>query len=140
MALPANRKPTRSQIGTAASGAGGGTLLLLLVNAIPDSNPSKKWLLLLVPSVTIVIAYTARHAITFYNDFQKNRHIKKAKTTISSYLTNDQTSDTHKQTLRNKLEIIENIDVDNTIKRIEHFSYDNEEITKSKFTNNLTST
>ncbi|MCW3467520.1 hypothetical protein [Chitinophaga nivalis] len=57
---------------------GGGTLLVLLAKNLPDSYAVKSWLVIAAPSITIAFAFIWRYIEWKFENYSKNKQIRKA--------------------------------------------------------------
>ncbi len=112
--------------GASAAGVGGGTLLVLYANSLPDSSHIKFWLVLAAPSVSVflgVIWLWLRVEIANYVQGLKVRSIARAaKATLQEALANPSTSEEHKSRIRSRLEEVEMLLSDHQMKRIRAIS------------------
>jgi hypothetical protein len=119
---------TTSKLQSGAAGAGGGTLLVLLANNLPQGHPWKSWLLLIAPSASVAIAvlaaWTRRYLETLLNRRELKSLILQSKETLRAALNNDQTSPEHKAELRKHLEELESLLVERDLERIKALSLD----------------
>lgn len=95
----------------AVGAAGGGTLLVLVANQLPENSKLKPWLLLIAPSMTltfgIVWFWLQAIVVDMLHDWQLRRAFQRAKSTLEDALKNPATSDTHKDHIRREIEGLE---------------------------------
>jgi len=109
-----------------ASGAGGGTLLILLANNLPDNDVLKTWLVLIAPTTSVVISsfwiWSKSRVEKYYLKKNIRSNFLNAKDTIQEALNNPFTSEDHKKQLRKEIEKLErlavHIDLDEFISSI----------------------
>jgi hypothetical protein len=109
-------------VGSTAAGAGGGTLMVLVANSLPEHSPWKPWVMYAAPTVAVTLRAFSRWSviqiIATGKQFLLERRITKARTTVEKGLHTEETSLEHKSSLRKNLEEIEKIEVDNAMDRI----------------------
>ncbi len=89
-------------------GAGGGTLLVLLANNIPDDNPWKSWLVIIAPTASVVLAagmsWVRRQIEEALQRRAKTALINRARKTLQDGITDPNTSEETRAQLRADLE------------------------------------
>jgi len=100
-----------SKVGAGALGAGGGTLLVVLANSLPENLWWKRWAVLIAPSFAVglsALAVWSRQVIEeYFSNWKKELLFSRAKGTIENLLNNPLTSAAHKNELREQLEQLE---------------------------------
>lgn len=102
--------------GAGAAGAGGGTILILVAQNLPESHPWKSWLVTTAPAVTVGVSAmwlwirSRVNAHLSRKDRAKRFHELRSK--ILSMIANPETSDAHRDALRRLLEKIEIAEVE----------------------------
>jgi hypothetical protein len=118
---PENGRKSRLGVGTAA--AGGGTLLVLLAQNLPESSAWKSWSLIAAPTVSIVLGafftWIAAQVKQSWNDARFASAVRAAKARVQVGLANQSTSAAHKEVLREQLEGLERMDIDNQMGRVQ---------------------
>ncbi len=116
------QKSGGSRLPAGAAGAGGGTLLVLLANNLPPTNPWKSWLALIAPSVSVAVTALAALLKRYFETRLARRElislISEAKQTLTAALANPQTSEEHKTQLRKELEKLELLSVQADLEKI----------------------
>jgi hypothetical protein len=117
------RAKLKSSAPTGLAGAGGGTLLVLLANNLPQNSPWKPWLVLIAPSVSVGIAVLFSWARRFIDrklaDRELERLVRRSRETLETALRNPETSPEHKAEMRKALEGLEKLLVQRNIKQID---------------------
>lgn len=102
-----------------AVGIGGGTLLVLLANNLPDNYIYKSWFMIIAPTCSIFISTSLTWLKNQIQNTIKKRNIEKSfleiKKRITEALNNPLTSEEHKKELKMELEAIEKLQIE-TIK------------------------
>lgn len=90
------------------AGIGSGTLLAVLANNLPDSNPWKSWLLILAPSATAAVIHTwAWGAAVLDRSLARRQVVQSLRQAESLYriaLNDPSTSEQHKADVRREYE------------------------------------
>ncbi|SRR5258708_25217267 len=119
---PRKKFSAGAKTGAGAAGAGSGTLIVLLANNLPNTDPRKSWLILLAPSVSIGISVVYAWIRTGIEEYFEERKIKKfveqAKATLREALENKNTSEEHRSKLRGQLEELELLLVKSSIEKV----------------------
>lgn len=121
---------TQQPNSTSASiaGAGGGTLLVLLANNLPDTYPLKSWLVILAPSVSIVLSLFWKYISRKSNAYFKVKKIERSKKLllqkIENALQNGIISEKEAITLRKKMREIELQSIDNLANKIKSIDFE----------------
>ena len=118
------KSSARAAFQASAAGVGAGTLLGFLANNLPANNPWKPWLVFLAPSVSFVVAWSARNIQWWFADRQLRFAISRAKSTIEAALNNPQTSAEHKDQVRKELESLELLSVRAELVRVKSLMRD----------------
>lgn len=102
-----------TRTGAGATGASAGTLLVLLVRNLPESNPWKSWALILAPSLAVGLSWTViwlRHIIEQYiNKRNRATMFDSINERIREALQNPLTSEEHKRAMLKELEEVERL-------------------------------
>ena len=114
------RKTSSLEAGIA--GAGGGTLLLLLANNLPDNNPYKSWLIIIAPSLTVGLTIFWKWFSERFDKYLKKRKINELKsrlrTDIENALQNPNIPPDEKLTMQRKLASFEQQNIDSLAKAV----------------------
>lgn len=101
----------RRRLSAGVVGAGGGTLLLAVVEAMPDTSEYKKILTLLTPSLSVALGSLTYIGWQQLQAWWLARELAEAQNTIYNVaragLNDTHASDSHKTALRNKIEEFE---------------------------------
>lgn len=87
------------------AGAGGGTLLVLIANTLPD--PWNKILASLAPTFSIALAWVLVFLYQYVESKRIDLWVARATRTLEKALANPHTGEEHKEFLRHKLEELE---------------------------------
>jgi len=121
----------QKKAGAGLAGAGGGTLLLTLVNSLDDTNSAKQWLLLSVPTVSVVGSYVFlfafRQTKTWWTRRKLNSEQRDFEKVATIRLNDPNTSNEHKIEIRKKLEEFQKIDIDNRVKKVKALAEENDQ-------------
>lgn len=106
-------------MGAGVAGAGGGTFILIAIEALPDSSPVKYPLTIAVPTLSVVFSGWA----LFCMKAVKKRLIERKLTTAgknfcslaNQRLADANTSEPHKQEIRRKLEEFQRGEIENQL-------------------------
>ena len=121
---------TQQPTSTSASiaGAGGGTLLVLLANNLPDTYPLKSWLVILAPSVSIVLSlfwkYISRKSNAYFKVKKVERSKKLLLQKIENALQNGIISEKEAIMLKKKMREIELQSIDNLANKIKSIDFE----------------
>lgn len=117
-----NKKKFPSKVGATATGAGSGTLLVIIAESLPETNPLKSWLVIVAPTLSVTLSalwYWAQIEIANYLQEKKiYTLVQKTKKTLLVALNNSDTSNEHREAIRRKLEELELIVSDQQMKKI----------------------
>lgn len=109
-----------------AAGAGGGTLLVLLANNLPNNNVWKPWLVIIAPTATVAFTMLFSWLRGSMDRFLKKRQlksqIKQTRQTLELAFQNPNTSARHRLLLRAELERLEMLLVRTDLTKIEALS------------------
>ncbi|NTW87613.1 MAG: hypothetical protein HGB26_00465 [Desulfobulbaceae bacterium] len=115
-----------SKVGATAAGAGGGTLLVVLSSHLPEGNPFKQWLVMVAPTLSVTLTtlwYWAQVEIANYIQDKKVEALAlKTKQSLIDALNNSNTSESHRNSLRSKLEELEIIISERQMKKLRSLS------------------
>jgi hypothetical protein len=116
-------KQSESKAGAGFAGAGSGTFLVLLADSFPDSNPFKVWLKVAAPSASVVLSilwlWCQVEVANYMRDRKLRSVIRKTKTILEDALNNPQTSEGHRNEIREKLQQLELTVADRELARIQ---------------------
>jgi len=121
---------TQQPTSTSASiaGAGGGTLLVLLANNLPDTYPLKSWLVIIAPSVSIVLSlfwkYISRKSNAYFKVKKVERSKKLLLQKIENALQNGIISEKEAIMLKKKMREIELQSIDNLANKIKSIDFE----------------
>lgn len=121
---------TQQPTSTSASiaGAGGGTLLVLLANNLPDTYPLKSWLVIVAPSVSIVLSlfwkYISRKSNAYFKVKKVERSKKLLLQKIENALQNGIISEKEAIMLKKKMREIELQSIDNLANKIKSIDFE----------------
>jgi hypothetical protein len=100
-----------SKTNAGLAGAGGGTLLVLLADSLPESSTLKDALILASPSISVfVTSMWLWVQIRLFNYMQEKKLdvlVRQTKIMLKETLENSDTSDAHRETIRELLEELE---------------------------------
>lgn len=111
------------------TGAGSGTVLVLLANNLPETSALKSWLVILAPSVSILmgsIYHWVKSKVSEHfaqKDF--TAAIESARETLNRALNNSTTTEAHKEVLREQLEKLEKIEADVKMNKVKILAENN---------------
>lgn len=121
---------TQQPTSTSASiaGAGGGTLLVLLANNLPDTYPFKSWLVIIAPSVSIVLSVFWKFISRKSNAYFKVKKVERSKKLllqkIENALQNGIISEEEAIMLKKKMREIELQSIDNLANKIKSIDFE----------------
>jgi len=121
---------TQQPNSTSASiaGAGGGTLLVLLANNLPESYALKSWLVIIAPSVSIVLSmfwkYISRKSNAYFKVKKVERSKKLLQKKIETALQNGIISAEEAAMLKRKMAEIELQSIDNLANKIKSIDFE----------------
>ena len=121
---------TQQPTSTSASiaGAGGGTLLVLLANNLPDTYALKSWLVIIAPSVSIVLSlfwkYISRKSNAYFKVKKVERSKKLLLQKIENALQNGIISEKEAAMLKKKMREIELQSIDNLANKIKSIDFE----------------
>jgi hypothetical protein len=130
VANPSTPPLTQQPNTTSASiaGAGGGTLLVLLANNLPDSYPLKSWLVIIAPSVSIILSLFWKYLSKKTNAYFKVKKVEKSKKLlqkkIEAALQNGLISAEEAAVLKRKMAEIELQSIDNLANKIKSIDFE----------------
>lgn len=106
----------------AFAGVGGGTLVVLLQKALPDTSPWKPWILFAAPTVAETIGGLSSWAIGRLRAYVRARtlafELAQARKAIEKGLQTTGTSPRHKAEIRKSREELQRIEIDNNMNRV----------------------
>ncbi len=109
---------------TAASvaGAGAGTLLMAIFTSLSDETQSKKWLILSVPTLTVIISQAAlfvgEQIKSWWNQKQISKEKQQLGRIIEEQLSDPNTSEEHKAEVRKAGEELKKIELQNQMQKV----------------------
>ena len=104
--------PTRSsKVAAGAAGISGGSLLVVLAQNLPESNPCKKWLILCAPAATTGMSALWLWICQLMQTQKHRKVIQEAQETLHKRMEDLNTSPEHREMLRKELEQIQIIEV-----------------------------
>jgi hypothetical protein len=111
-----------SRLTAGATGAGSGTLLVLLANNLPNASPWKSWLVIAAPSASVFASLVwSKATIALESLFRKREFdalVKHAQETLAQALKSDTTSPEHREKLKGELEQLQLLLVQTDVERI----------------------
>lgn len=115
-------KSNKSVVGAGAAGAGSGTLIVMLANHLPPNSAAKDILITSAPTLAVTISAVTTFCISKIKDHLKNKELKKvmedAKISLTKNLKNPETSTEHKNSIRKRLEQLEELEVDSKLQSV----------------------
>lgn len=104
------------------AGAGGGTLLTIIANSLPEGSVWKPWVLYLAPSFAVLLSaiwlWTQRQIASHFREREVSDLFQRAKNTLEAALRNPNTTPEHRTRLQKQLEELEMLDVGRVVDRI----------------------
>ncbi|MBJ7297642.1 MAG: hypothetical protein JHC73_15290 [Dolichospermum sp.] len=120
-----SKEKREAQTSAGLAGAGGGTLVAVIANQIPDSNIAKPVLQYMAPSISILITalwvWLQVTAANHVRDMQVDALVKTAKVKLEESIANPHISEEHRSYLRKQLEQIDSMNIDRIKSKIEAF-------------------
>jgi hypothetical protein len=111
-----------SRTDAGAAGVGGGTLLVVLANSLPESSKIKPWLLLAAPSVSLGLSATWLWCRIRLSNYLRDREvaavITKTRATLAAAIANPDVSDEHRADLRRQLEELDRVAVAREMEKV----------------------
>lgn len=108
--------------GAGLAGAGGGTLLAVMANSLPEGNIWKPWVLYLAPSAAVLLSviwiWAQRQIASHFREREVGELFQRAKATLEAALNNPNTTPEHRKRLQTQLEELEMLDVGRVVERI----------------------
>ncbi len=101
-----------SKVGAGAAGIGGGSLLVVLAQNLPDSDSRKKWLILCAPAVTTFVSAMWLWACQIIQERKLRKVLLEAQQTIREHIGDSTTSPGHREILRKQLEELQILTVE----------------------------
>lgn len=122
---------SESKAGAGAAGIGGGTLLVVVANSLPENSKFKPWLLLATPSVSVFLGalwlWLQVRLLNMIRDREVNNAIEEMRRTIDKALNNSKTSEKHRIEIRRRLEELELVAVNRSMEKIKALKVISEE-------------
>ncbi|MFC2973322.1 hypothetical protein ACFOJE_14020 [Azotobacter bryophylli] len=119
-------KTSGSAIGGGATAASSGTLIIMIANSLPQDSLYKIALLHAAPTITVIIGAIATYLISWVKQHLARRELEDAVSDAKSYmvemLKNPETSDGHKNNIRQKLEQLESVTVESKLSAVKKFA------------------
>ena len=123
MARTPNQSKGSKRLIAGATGAGSGTLLVILANNLPETSPLKSWIVILAPSASVLAGGLYQWVVTkISNHFQQKdltTAIEQARTTLTNALNNPVTTPEHKKELQESLERLEKLETEARMKKVQ---------------------
>jgi hypothetical protein len=111
------------KLGAGAAGAGGGTLLVLLADNLPENSRWKSWLVIIAPSATVFTSILWLWIRNLLGEFMRRREttlvITEAKVTLERAMKNPLTSQRHREILQRKYEELELLEINGLSQRLQ---------------------
>ena len=108
---PRRRPRSTASLAGAVGAGGGGTLLVLIAQNLPDDFPPKPWLLLLAPWVSVAIGGLLLWIRQEVDRWRRERAfeaaVRQVRALLDAAIANPHTSETHKAEIRRQLEELE---------------------------------
>ncbi len=119
-------KASGSAIGGGVTGAGSGTLVVIIANGLPQDSPYKAVLLHSAPTVSVIIGTVTTYLISWLKQYLARKELEDAfsdaKNHMVEMLKNPETSDGHKNNIRQKLEQLESVTVESKLSAVKKFT------------------
>lgn len=116
----AERKESKG--GAGAAGIGGGTLLVVIANSLPQDNKFRPLLIWAAPSAAVFLGglwlFIQYKMNNFLRDHEAKAHFDNAKKILREALNNPLTSNEHRQRLQRELETLEILALSRYLDRI----------------------
>jgi hypothetical protein len=108
---PRRRPRSSASVAGVVGAGGGGTLVVLVAQNLPDDFALKPWLLLLSPWVSVAIGglwlWVRQEVDQWRRERARRGAIRQARALLDAALVNPHTSDSHKAEIRKHLEELE---------------------------------
>ncbi|MCI0616779.1 hypothetical protein L0244_27690 [bacterium] len=121
----------KSATSAGAAGVGGGTLLVVIANNLPESSKLKLWLILAAPSVSVFLGalwlWLQVKFANYLRDREARSIINDTRKTLENALSNPNTSDAHRARIRRALEKLDLVTIDRHMERIKSLKVITEE-------------
>jgi len=122
-----NNKTSKSQnssnLQAGVAGAGGGTLLLLLAENLPETSEYKSWIILIAPTLSVGLAAFWKWLSTIVDNYIKKRKLEwlknKLREDIENAIGNPNIPSEDKSMLKKKLAQFEIQNINSLVKSIE---------------------
>jgi hypothetical protein len=126
----------KTRVGSKAAGAGGGTLLVLVANTLPQNSPWKPWILAAAPTVTVSLStfftWGIGETLNYFKNKQLYKALIRAKKATADRLKTEGTSAKHKALMRRNLEELEKIEVRNEMTLVRRLAWTDEVVSLSQ--------
>lgn len=110
-----SQKKKEAQANASWAGAGGGTLVAVVANQLPDQNIAKPTLLYLSPSISILVTafwvWLQVKVANYVRDKEVEQLIQGAKAELEESIANPHISEEHRSYLRKQLEDLDSINI-----------------------------
>jgi hypothetical protein len=130
----------KSRVGGKAAGAGGGTLMVLLANTLPEHSVWRPWILAAAPSVTVALSAISSvgfgAAVNYIKKKRLDLALSRAKKRTEEDLKKEGLSLKQKQIMKRHLEDIQKIQVSNEMQLIRNLVRVDEMVSLPRFTGN----
>lgn len=124
---PLSTLEKKSKTNAGAAGIGGGTLLLVFANTLPENSKIKPWLIWIAPSVSVSLSaiwiWLQVSVANYVRDREVRTILNKAKADLVKALNNSNTSAEHRARIMNKLENLELVEVDRHMQKIKSLKF-----------------
>ncbi len=116
------QKDKGSKVGAIAAGAGGGTLLVVLANALPEGSQWKHTLVLVAPSISVTLSviwlWVQKEIVCYIRNRKVLAVANRVKSRLLEALANQNTSEEHRLIIQQRLENLELMLADRDLKLI----------------------
>jgi hypothetical protein len=115
-------EPQRSTAVAGVGGIGGGTLLVVIAESLPDGHWAKPFLYWAAPTASVTLTavwiWIQRRVVRWDREREQRTAVMKAKAVLTQALANPQTTSEHRDRLRSQLEALELLEVEDHMERI----------------------
>ncbi len=123
MANAPNQNKSSEKVIAGVTGAGSGTLIVMLANNLPEASPWKSWLVIMAPSVSVLSGAIYQWIKAKISDYFQQKDlssaIDQARKTLETALNNQATTAEHKKELQKNLEKLEKLEAAARMKKVE---------------------
>lgn len=118
-----NQNKSSERVIAGATGAGSGTLLVILANNLPETSPWKSWLVIIAPSISVLAGglyhWCKEKIVEHFQQRDFVTAIEQARQTLEKSLRNPATTEEHKKELQANLEKLEKLEANAKMKKVE---------------------